>query len=345
MVGLAGPQASAVEPRCVCPLVARPQAKVHAVIYPAAGQSVLAHHSSTQRGDKVGQAVVHLRVGMVRTARKHNQCALAAQGFCIDVLCLCPQLAQVVALLVPGSTHCCANLASRQVEFAAQVAHQRGRMGKVHKGRVQHGPGVLDFGQVFAHHLRVTAGHRAGERIAHFGKLLRLAGYAGKEDALYAAFKQCQHMTVRQFGRVTDTLRRYGRQPRRKQRPAGGRRNLYPEAQRGEQCKPERIVREDIEHPWNAQPAAWSGLQRQRFVAEEPLVFPGNEVGRGNCCAAPRFAEPVAPVARDVARTVRKARFGKQTVVAAVAAAKAARAHGQPAYERGRDGRAQASAI
>ena len=109
VVGLTGPQASAVEPRRVCPLVARPQAKVHAVVYPAAGQGVLAYNSSAQRGDKVGQTVVHLWVCMVRATRKHNHCALAAQGFGIDVLCLGPQLAQVVGLLVPCSAHGSAN--------------------------------------------------------------------------------------------------------------------------------------------------------------------------------------------------------------------------------------------
>ena len=169
---------------------------------PAAGHGVLADDRSPQRGDEVGQAVVHLRVSMVGTASQNHQNSLVAQGFGIDVFRLGAQLSQVVRLLVPCRPHCGAYLAPWQVEFAAEVAHQRCRVREVYKGRVHDGPGILEFRQILAHHLRVAAGHRAGEGIAHFGKFLRLTRNAGEENALDAAFKQGQHMAVRQLRRV-----------------------------------------------------------------------------------------------------------------------------------------------
>ena len=63
----------------VCPAGARP---AHAVRHPAAGQGVLADNRSPQCGDKIGQTVVHLGVGMSAVPRHlFVQEALRSQAY------------------------------------------------------------------------------------------------------------------------------------------------------------------------------------------------------------------------------------------------------------------------
>lgn len=163
------------------------------------GDGVFADDRRPQTGNELRQAVVHLWIHMVGPAGQHHQGAVVAPHVVIDAVGFCAQFVPVAALFLRGQAYGGPHLGAGQAKFSAEVAHQGGRVGQVDKRGVQHGSGLGQFRQIFAHHLRVTAGHRAGEGVAEFGKFLRFARDAGEEDVLYAPVQQGQDMPMASF--------------------------------------------------------------------------------------------------------------------------------------------------
>ena len=102
----------------------------------------------------------------------------------------------------------------------------------------------------------------------------------------------------------------------------------HPVVQAGKQREPERIILIHIQNARQADLAADGPVGRQRFVAEQALVFVGVEIGA--VAAGGGFADaPLAAVAGVMLLAVGKTLGGDQTLVAAALAAMARIADGE----------------
>ena len=198
---------------------------------------------------------------------------------------------------------------------------------------------VPDPVHVVQDHLGIRGHDGTVEMIPGARVLAPAVRQARVEDEGHSFLEEPADVPVHELARVADGLGRDCLHPRLVECPGGAGRKAHGESQPGKDGEPERVVLVEIEHPGDAHDSARSLVSVEGLVAEQPCVFPCEEIGKGLALwsrrqGASRARAPFAAVAGNERPAVGEPGDREQAVVLAGPAALQRNA-GAQALQRG----------
>ena len=298
-------------------------------------QAVLRQHRQTIGGDHFRDAMIDLRVNMIRTASQHDalavvllhpvqrHCPLQAYIF-LGTLLLGPCRRYRLARLVRGNSQ-------MLFEERAQIVHRRPLAAQGEEGLEQPDIAPGNIIHIVSDVFRIGNDHRAVVIVLGSVIFLMLIIYAGVENRLDALVDQPLNVPVRQLGRIALALRRDGLHTQLVYGARAERRQDNGKSQLPEHGGPEREVLIYIQNTGDANDAARSFLGRQRFIIKDALELICHQV-RALLDAGFLAQAPFAAVACNVAPVARKDADGQHTTVGTARAAGCPAGIGQTAH-------------
>ena len=296
------------------------------------GQAVLGKDRQSEGRDELGDAVVDLRVDVVRPPREHDAASAALLHLCEQARALGADVGLGALLLVPRGPRRGAHLALGNLPLVAAEPDEPVGGGFLagegdKRADIAHVP-VRDGLDVVADVLRVRDDDGTVEVVLRARRLLMLIEHTGVEDRADALIHEPLDMPVRELGGIALGLGRDGLHAQLIDPAVGKRREHHAEAQLPEKRRPIGVVFIEVQRPRDAQHAARGGVLLQRRIGKEPLALIGGHVRRG--VGFSRGAEGLfAAVARDVPPPAGEGVDREHAVVFAAAAARGLRAVGQ----------------
>ena len=298
-------------------------ADLHEVVPVHRGNAVLGQYREPETSDGLRDAVIDLRVHMIRASREND----AVGPVLGDPVQRSPSFPQDVILrggeLVPAGRDRFLKLLLSDPEG---LLHERSqRLGQDlavcerDKRIVKLNVLLPQALHVIPDALRIGNDHRAVKGVLLGLRLAALVIHAGIKDPFDAVFDQPFHVSVGQLRGIALGFARDAVHAERVDFRIRERRNDHREAQLPEEDRPEREILVHVQNARDADHAAGRFFGRQRFIAEHALLFKRDQVRnvRRTLLAGNGL---LAAVSGDVALSVRKAVDRQAAAVLASAA-------------------------
>ena len=282
--------------------------------------------------DHLRDAVVDLRVDVVRTADEHDDLLARLLHALEDLRAVIAHILTVLRELAVGLVDGRSNLLFLQALMGTELLVESLGHALLVIDRQER---LQEVDVLLAQDVHVAAdvlGVRGDDRavVVILRRVLvvdHVVGFARVEYLRDALLDEVHDVAVRELGRIAERVRRHGRHALEVHLGTRLAREHDAVAELREECEPERVVLVHVEHARQADRAA-RGLLERLVVLEEALVLVLVDVRRVGLLLLPADAA-LAAVAREVLAAVRELLHRDQALVAAAAAAVGARRDGE----------------
>ena len=258
-----------VEPGMIHPLVRHDERPLRAA---QMGDGILGEHGDVKGSDQLRDAVVDLRVYVVRPSRQHDAALSGLLQEGQGLFALFADGLPGVRQLLPGGFRGGLHAVGRQFrKFLQQGLRHGAQIPEGHEGIAQHRLAVADGLHIVLDVLGVGRDDGAVVMVVGPLHLVPLIKQRRVEDEIHLLPDQPLHMPMGQLGRITFGFAGDGLDSQFVDFARGGGGEHHTVPQPGEENMPEGIVLVHIQHPGNAHRASGSAVRRKGLVGEEAL--------------------------------------------------------------------------